>query len=402
MNRLEIETRIRERVPILSNSNEWKKTEKLRKEFVRDYPIKKLMSLQLDQYVIGMGKENRSFCYRLERQLDSLGRILGATAGKFGIYFGRTKADSQQKYRFAKRWGSNEHDVFEAVKSEIINLLESAERDDFEMIRANQISPNFKGKLLFIYYPEKFAPIYSKDHLQHFLAHLNISGKFESPPEMQRALMDYRKTWPKLLAEHPCLFMRFLYDEFNPEIEGSTLDSDSPKTLPILDKALQGSEFIDEFPEGKNSSKEMAKKPPRDYEKHLSNLKSIGTPGEKIVLELEKKRLSAGGRKDLVKKIIYTADIDDRAGYDILSYETDGAKRYIEVKATTGKNLGRGFYISANEFEKSKSLGNYYIYFVFSTITSKPKVFCLKNPTLDKGNFKMEAINYHVTFNTGN
>ena len=105
MNRLEMETIIRERVPILSDSNEWKKAEKLRKEFVKDYPINEIMSLKLDQYVIGKGRENRSFCYRLERQLDCLGRILGATALKFGIYFGKTKTDSQKKIQTPKTLG---------------------------------------------------------------------------------------------------------------------------------------------------------------------------------------------------------------------------------------------------------------------------------------------------------
>lgn len=93
MNRLDMSQEIAKRVPLLSkrDKDEWKNAEKIRREFVFDYPVSQIRSMTLDEYVIGKGRNNRSFCYRLEREMDSLGRILGATASKFGIYYGRTK-----------------------------------------------------------------------------------------------------------------------------------------------------------------------------------------------------------------------------------------------------------------------------------------------------------------------
>jgi hypothetical protein len=86
MNRLEMEEQIKKNVPILVKlyKKDLKRAEKLRADFVTDYPIARINTLTLDEYVIGKGAYNRSFCYRIERDMDSLGRILGANAFKFG------------------------------------------------------------------------------------------------------------------------------------------------------------------------------------------------------------------------------------------------------------------------------------------------------------------------------
>ena len=93
MNRLDVEELLKEKVPeYLADGEllkEWVDLEKSRKIFVKDYSLKKLTKLKLDDYVIGHGPENKSFCYRIECELDGLGRIRGARADKFGVYFGK-------------------------------------------------------------------------------------------------------------------------------------------------------------------------------------------------------------------------------------------------------------------------------------------------------------------------
>ena len=220
MNRLAMAEEIARRVPMLAqrDSDKWKRAEQLRKDFVSDYPSKKIPSLPLDDYVIGKGAENRSFCYRLEREMDILGRILGATAFKFGVYFGRIKSDPEDKYRFRQHWGKTVDQAFAAIKQAIVDLLQAADKDDFVGIAENALSPLFKGKILFLYYPGKFAPIYSWVHLEHFIAALDLDGSFACEAEMQRALMDYRATWPELQVQPAALYMRLLYDIFGPRM----------------------------------------------------------------------------------------------------------------------------------------------------------------------------------------
>lgn len=401
MNRLDMATRISERIPVLAKRDEskWKEAERLRKQFVTDYPINKIGHLSIDEYVIGKGSTNPSFCYRLERELDSLGRILGATAYKFGVYYGKTKSDARMKYRFAMYWGGDKNEAFKAVKLSIVTLLQAAATGDMEAISENKISPMFKGKLLFIYYPEKFAPIYAKPHLEHFLAQLNISGIFESEPDMQRALMGYRASWKELRKQHACLYMRFLYDEFGyPDYQGSASSSgtESSANAPLLSEAIKGASFINGMPAITGAT-------PRpgtgkgDYTGQQKHLKRIGDRGEVIVLAMEKRRLTDEGKGDLSAKVKYIAEQDDRAGFDILSFDNDGTVRPIEVKATCGNTLERGFYITANEVEQASKQKNYHIYFVFSAMSKRPQVLPMKNPLLNGGDFELKAIAYHGT-----
>src|SRR5689334_7827689 len=150
MNRLDMAKEIKGRVSLLANLDKdlWKSAERLRSDFVKDYSTSKIRSLTLDEFVIGKGHNNRSFCYRIEREMDSLGRILGATALKFGVYYGKEGSDSSNKYRFSHIWGNNVHEAFLSVKDAIVNLNEAANKRDLRTIKENRLSPMFKGKLL--------------------------------------------------------------------------------------------------------------------------------------------------------------------------------------------------------------------------------------------------------------
>ncbi len=96
----------------------------------------------------------------------------------------------------------------------------------------------------------------------------------------------------------------------------------------------------------------------------------IGAAGEEIVIRHEKKRLIAAGRKDLAKKVIKLPD-QYGVGYDILSFEANEAKRYIEVKTT--RSLQRvtinSFHLTTNEWKTAES--NRDSYFVYRVILSE-------------------------------
>jgi len=117
-------------------------------------------------------------------------------------------------------------------------------------------------------------------------------------------------------------------------------------------------------------------------------------------MDLEKTRLIESGRKDLEKKIERVSLKSDSFGYDILSFEIDGRKRFIEVKATSSKVGTANFFITANELKTSQELDNYYIYIVYDVISISPKVWALKNPFKPENkNMIKIPINYRVTIN---
>lgn len=112
-------------------------------------------------------------------------------------------------------------------------------------------------------------------------------------------------------------------------------------------------------------------------EKQLDN-SYIGLKGEEMVVIFEKNRLIEAGLDEYSYKVTHVALDNDFLGYDILSYDFDESGNvyeiYIEVK-TTKLNFNTPFYVTSNELEKSKLLGEKYrLYRVYEINNGAPKV----------------------------
>jgi hypothetical protein len=80
--------------------------------------------------------------------------------------------------------------------------------------------------------------------------------------------------------------------------------------------------------------------------------RALGKQGEEMVFNWERTRLFKTSF-DLAKKVRWVSrDDGDGAGFDILSFESDGRERLIEVKTTVG-GQSTPFYISRNEVDLS-------------------------------------------------
>jgi hypothetical protein len=110
----------------------------------------------------------------------------------------------------------------------------------------------------------------------------------------------------------------------------------------------------------------------------------VGSKGEQIVVIEEIERLISKGRGDLAEKVKRVSVDDDSLGYDVLSYDEDGTERYIEVKTSNAKSDDVRIFMSANEMNKSKTLPNYYIYFVDGIKTGDYRVRPIRYPFSDQ------------------
>jgi hypothetical protein len=63
--------------------------------------------------------------------------------------------------------------------------------------------------------------------------------------------------------------------------------------------------------------------------------RALGRAGEEFVVGFEKRRLRRAGCGDLADKVRWVVD-GDGYGYDVKSFETDGAERLLEIKTTCG------------------------------------------------------------------
>lgn len=389
--------------------SEKKETYDLRDDFAKYFSLERIQNMSIEQYALGHEhpKKGYNFCYTIERQLDNLGRILGARSDKFGIYFGKTKSDPTNKYRIAKKFGNNKDEAFNNVKAALVNLIKDGKQEDIDSIVNNPLSPMFKGKILSTFFPDRYLNVFSDEHLEYFLVQLNLDSDnliWKDAVLKREALVAFKNS-DKIMRNWPLdLFMNFLYSEYPgrpPKGEANNKDILADYREPKFPSTYKA-EFIDltigDTPELPNKqSKTYPKKNP-DYDKEAKLQKSLGNRGEKIVIELEKEYLISKGRKDLAKKVEKTKF--DYFGYDIDSFEPDGTSKQIEVKATKSKLGQANFFLSSNELSKAQELKNYYIYMVYDILTQSPKVWRIANPFKPENKKVLRTpISYRVQIN---
>lgn len=124
--------------------------------------------------------------------------------------------------------------------------------------------------------------------------------------------------------------------------------------------------------------------------------RAIGTTGESFALAYEKWRLMRAGKENLADKIEWVTQTQgDGLGFDILSRNSNGTDRYIEVKSTK-LTKEAPFYFSALEHDFSRrNKVNFFLYRIFN-LSADPKLFiangayddfCNTSPTQFRGAF---------------
>ena len=130
--------------------------------------------------------------------------------------------------------------------------------------------------------------------------------------------------------------------------------------------------------------------------------RKLGRAGEQFILEFERKSLQERDRTDLASRVRWVADEDgDGAGYDILSFDTAGRERLIEVKTTNG-GARTPFFLSRNELDLSFERPTDWRIYRVHLFAASPRVFTL-SPPLDtmigltpevwRASFQIAAVN---------
>jgi len=111
---------------------------------------------------------------------------------------------------------------------------------------------------------------------------------------------------------------------------------------------------------------------------------SLGEAGEQFVINYERARLIHAGKGSLADHIEQVSEsIGPSAGFDILSFESNGLDRFIEAKTTKyGKNTP--FFITPNELRfAQENASQYFLYRVFR-FRSDPRFFALHGHLKDQ------------------
>lgn len=130
----------------------------------------------------------------------------------------------------------------------------------------------------------------------------------------------------------------------------------------------------------------------RDYLAQEARNRSLGQAGEIFVAEIEARRLHEAGKKELSDRVEHVARTQgDGLGFDVLSFETDGRERLIEVKTTTFGQL-TPFYVTRNEVKRSElDAEAYHLYRVFD-FRNRPRVFGV--PGAIPASCELQAVSY--------
>jgi len=362
-------------------------------EFQDKFPKEKLASLTFEEYALGTNSREDSYSYWLEYKTDKLGSIKGGSVDKHGIWFSKDEG-----FRTSSKFSAESKEAsMDIMRKALADLITQGIMRNFDAIEEGILANTVKYKTLYMYYPNLYLPIFSNDHYSYLIKELGYSPKdYKGIGVKQKLLIEIKEEGKKLSKLSMHEYAHFLYYLFGTPrrkkdssseiwIDGGTLKGNDDEsnvenegnlkmTYQLLDLDLAA--VNDKS--NPTASKENAKPFKRDYvAKQKSNM-ITGEKGEVLVVEYEKDRLKK--YQELKSKIEQKSLNDDSLGYDILSFETNGRERYIEVKTTGGKISSElSFYLTDNELQTAKRDENYWIYIVSEIDTGMPKITPLKN-----------------------
>jgi hypothetical protein len=134
----------------------------------------------------------------------------------------------------------------------------------------------------------------------------------------------------------------------------------------------------------------------RDYLEREAKNRSLGLAGEEFIVLFEHWRLIELGQHRLADKVEHVSQSKgDGLGYDVLSFESDGKERLIEVKTTT---FGRDtpFFVSRGELALSHGAKDQFHLYRLFEFRKSPKLFDLPG-ALDQ-HCVLDPVTYRASF----
>ena len=134
----------------------------------------------------------------------------------------------------------------------------------------------------------------------------------------------------------------------------------------------------------------------RDYLEREARNQSLGMAGEEFVALFEHWRLIELGQRRLADKVEHVSQTKgDGLGYDVLSYDSDGKERFIEVKTTT---FGRDtpFFVSRGELALSHGAKDQFHLYRLFEFRNAPRLFDLPG-SLDQ-HCVLDPVTYRASF----
>ena len=191
--------------------------EKLREEFLKEWPLDRILTMSIDDYVIGKGAKSNSFCYSLERgKYKSLFLgIGGGGSSKFGIYWNEdTQSYKNQANKIIPI--SELEQRFNKLKRDLYQIIQIGSKLDFDnpIFDMKKSTNEFIGRSAVV---TKLLCIYSENH--SFLGvNMNSQNEF-----WNRLIPQSNQGGPYRQNHEICKLFSKTYPELESSILGSVL-----------------------------------------------------------------------------------------------------------------------------------------------------------------------------------
>ena len=149
-----------------------------------------------------------------------------------------------------------------------------------------------------------------------------------------------------------------------------------PKVVIPLPTMVPTAAAVGDKGEPEDEPEEFPEMSDEDFATRDAERRRLGRLAQAIALESEQRRLQKAGHPNPAEAVKAVWNEPGR-GFDILSCELDGAPRRIEVKAARRAGQGLSFFVTRNEWKKSRSLSNYFFYLVLRASSARPIVLAL-------------------------
>lgn len=199
----------------------------------------------------------------------------------------------------------------------------------------------------------------------------SLSYEINNLPDDTKLLEDYKK------------MLDFYVDIFESPLTPSidSLVNAVADPLKLEDTKVKIKDFEYRSPK-KTKGKKTINKKVKAKKRRSDRSAFIGRKGEKIVFDFEKEKLKKINLNNLSEKVRWHAELNEKPGYDITSFNDKGDEIFIEVKSSSGRTIN-DVDLTKNEIMSmlnKKTKEKFYIYLVTNALT-KPEIEVIKNPS---------------------
>lgn len=250
------------------------------KQFVSDYTVMKLINLPKEDYVYGSGRKD-TFCYRVTHELYWWGSIRNGTPNKYGFYYD----PHENKFLTVAKFGSTDtaastEAAYNSVKDAIYQLIVDGGNEDYNGIENSPLSKIFKGKLLCIYYPEKYLNVYSESHMKFYMDELGITySDSDGYMTWLKQIIDWKNENPITNSWTNHEFSKFLYHGIGYPPDSEKHKKEVKKYEKKIDDELL--ELIDEVPSEELPNDNVYTPEPEDRKDPVATGESYSYPRDK-------------------------------------------------------------------------------------------------------------------------